>query len=173
MIKHPVSNGEAVSVTFELPASVQATTAAICGDFNQWSPTTHPLVRDADGQLRATVDLPAGRAWRFRYILDGERWENDWAPDAYVPNEFGGDDSVVDLTVVDTSTKRTAVSTQTAGAAKARTARARTAEQATPKSDKPVTEGKTTARKARKEVSPAKPAQGNKSGSSPRSAPKQ
>jgi 1,4-alpha-glucan branching enzyme len=103
MLKQPASNGKAVTVTFELPASVQASTAVICGEFNQWSASAHPLVRAADGRLQTTLDLPAGRAWRFRYVLDGERWENDWAADAYVPNEFGADDSVVDLTEIQVS----------------------------------------------------------------------
>lgn len=26
-----------------------------------------------------------------------ERWENDWAADAYLPNDLGGDDSVIDV----------------------------------------------------------------------------
>ncbi len=47
-----------------------------------------------------TVGLDAGRAYRFRYLLDGQRWDNDWAADAYEPNDFGGDDSVVDLTAL-------------------------------------------------------------------------
>ena len=47
-----------------------------------------------------TVSLDAGRAYRFRYLLDGQRWDNDWAADAYQPNDFGGDDSVVDLTAL-------------------------------------------------------------------------
>ena len=34
----------------------------------------------------------------YRYLVDGERWENDWAADTYAPNDYGGDDSVVDLT---------------------------------------------------------------------------
>jgi 1,4-alpha-glucan branching enzyme len=84
MIKHTISNAGAVSVTFELPASVAATTAVICGEFNDWSPAAHPLRRGGDGRLQATVELPAGRAWRFRYLLDGERWEIDWAPDPKV-----------------------------------------------------------------------------------------
>jgi len=46
------------------------------------------------------VDLDAGRAHRFRYLLDGQRWDNGWAADAYVANDFGGDDSVVDLTAL-------------------------------------------------------------------------
>jgi hypothetical protein len=47
-----------------------------------------------------TVVLDAGRTYRFRYMLDGQRWDNDWAADAYVGNNFGGDDSVVDLTAL-------------------------------------------------------------------------
>ena len=56
--------------------------------------------RDADGGFSVTVGLEAGRAYRFRYLLDGQRWDNDWAADAYQPNDFGGDDSVVDLTAL-------------------------------------------------------------------------
>ena len=48
--------------------------------------------RDAEGGFSVIVDLEAGRAYRFRYLLDGQRWENDWAADAYLPNSFGGDD---------------------------------------------------------------------------------
>jgi hypothetical protein len=39
--------------------------------------------------------LEAGQQYRFRYLVDGERWENDWAADAYLPNAYGGEDSVV------------------------------------------------------------------------------
>ena len=45
-----------------------------------------------------TVTLDSGRRSRYRFLVDGERWENDWAADAYAPNEYGGDDSVVELT---------------------------------------------------------------------------
>jgi hypothetical protein len=38
-----------------------------------------------------------GRRYRFRYLLDGERWANDGAADDYVANDFGVDDSVIDL----------------------------------------------------------------------------
>jgi hypothetical protein len=59
--------------------------------------------RDADGGFSVTVELEVGRAYRFRYLLDGVRWENDWAADAYVPNSYGEDDSVVDLTALATA----------------------------------------------------------------------
>ena len=55
-----------------------------------------------------TVGLDAGRAYRFRYLLDGQRWDNDWAADVYLPNDFGGDDSVVDLTALAEAVPRAA-----------------------------------------------------------------
>ena len=45
-----------------------------------------------------TLDLDAGRTYAYRFWIDGDRWENDWRADAYAPNEFGGDDSILDLT---------------------------------------------------------------------------
>jgi Carbohydrate-binding module 48 (Isoamylase N-terminal domain) len=90
--------GGSVLVTFELPAAAAAASVSVCGDFNDWSPTSHQLTRTDNGSFQATLELPAGRRWRFRYLLDGQRWENDWAADDYLPNGHGGDDSVVDLT---------------------------------------------------------------------------
>ena len=99
MIKSRKAKGRA-SVTFTLEPSVDAQTAAVCGEWNDWSPGADVMRRDAEGGFSLTVDLDAGRAYRFRYLLDGQRWENDWAADAYQPNGFGGDDSVVDLTAL-------------------------------------------------------------------------
>jgi hypothetical protein len=48
-----------------------------------------------DGSFSRTVSLKPGKEFRFRYLLDGERWENDWAADKYVPNVFSTEDSVV------------------------------------------------------------------------------
>lgn len=88
---------DVVRITFELPGSTGARTANLCGDFNDWSPSADPMTPLTDGGFRITVGLAAGRRWRFRYLLDGDRWENDWAADDYEPNAYGGQDSVVDL----------------------------------------------------------------------------
>ena len=78
-----------------------------------------------------TVDLDAGRAYRFRYLLDGQRWDNDWAADAYVANDFGGDDSVVDLTATGEAVPPAARKTPARKEA-VREAPARTAKKAAP-----------------------------------------
>jgi hypothetical protein len=84
-----------VQVTFALPGEVGADTVALCGEFDQWSADGIPLDRGSDGAWRTTVALEPGRSYRFRYLLDGERWENAWDADEYLPNGFGGTDSVI------------------------------------------------------------------------------
>jgi len=99
VIKSRGAKGKA-RVTFTVDPQVGAQTAAVCGEWNDWSAGADIMHRDAEGGFSVTVDLDAGRAYRFRYLLDGQRWDNDWAADAYVRNDFGGDDSVVDLTAL-------------------------------------------------------------------------
>jgi 1,4-alpha-glucan branching enzyme len=84
-------------VTFELPADVGGDTVHLCGEFNEWSTTATPLARRKDGRFSTTLSLPGGRSYRYRFLVDQKRWENDWAADAYVPNVFGTDDSVLHL----------------------------------------------------------------------------
>jgi 1,4-alpha-glucan branching enzyme len=95
VIKESGDGDGMVHVTFELPAEVDARQVALVGDFNSWSTTAHLLERHDGGRYRTTLALEPGRVYRFRYLLDGERWENDWAADDYEPNAFGGEDSVV------------------------------------------------------------------------------
>jgi hypothetical protein len=98
MIKSRGRNGRAL-VTFTLSPAVGASDVAICGEWNDWSADRDVMERGEDG-FAHTVELEAGRSYRFRYLLDGHRWENDWAADSYVPNDHGSDDSVVDLSAV-------------------------------------------------------------------------
>jgi 1,4-alpha-glucan branching enzyme len=94
--KNYTKTGAFCRVTFKLAAELNAETAALCGDFNNWNPDAHPMKRLKGGGFSATVSLPAGQSNRFRYLLDGKHWENDWEADAYAPNKYGTDDSVVE-----------------------------------------------------------------------------
>jgi 1,4-alpha-glucan branching enzyme len=84
-------------VTFELPADVQAESASLCGDFNGWSQDQHRMTRRKDGRFSLTVSLDTERSYRYRFLLDGRRWENDWAADQYVTNMYGTDDSLIQV----------------------------------------------------------------------------
>lgn len=96
LVKQPSSAPGTVNVTFRVPSDVAARTVEVLGDFTGWDPV--PMDPTPDGGFETVIDLRAGAAYRFRYRLDGERWENDWAADGYVPNDYGSDDSLVDLT---------------------------------------------------------------------------
>jgi 1,4-alpha-glucan branching enzyme len=89
-------NGSTVHVTLRRPATNGETDVVVVGDFNDWTPGAHPMTSATAGWT-CTLTLPAGRRYRFRYLLDGQRWENDWAADDYVDNDHGGQDSVIDL----------------------------------------------------------------------------
>ncbi|MBI4699441.1 MAG: PilZ domain-containing protein [Nitrospirae bacterium] len=84
-------------VTFRLPkeAAAEAKFVALVGEFNNWDQIGIPMKRSKNGDFTVTLDLAAGREYRFKYLIDGTRWENDWKADKYIPNEFGIDDSVV------------------------------------------------------------------------------
>jgi hypothetical protein len=84
-----------VVVIFTLPAAVPAESVALCGDFNDWSADATPLELGSDGYWRVAVALQPGRSYRYRYLINGKRWENAWDADGYVPNAYGGTDSVV------------------------------------------------------------------------------
>jgi 1,4-alpha-glucan branching enzyme len=89
----------ACKVTFTLPkdAVPEASTVCLMGEFNNWAQDSHPLKRQKNGDFVVTVELEKGRSYRFRYIIDGWKFENDWAADRYEPNPYGGEDSVVDV----------------------------------------------------------------------------
>jgi 1,4-alpha-glucan branching enzyme len=67
----------------------------IVGDFNKWDTKATPLKRMRNGDFSVTLELEKGREYRFRYLIDNVKWENDWHADKYLPNAFGCDDSVV------------------------------------------------------------------------------
>ena len=95
--KSYTTTGRSCRVTFELPSELNAQTACLCGDFNQWDRNSHPMKRGKDGSFTLTISLKPKQYYRFRYLLDGERWENDGAADSYIANPFGSEDSVVEV----------------------------------------------------------------------------
>ena len=87
--------GSSCRVTFDLPAEVNASTVSLCGEFNEWDASAQQMKRGKQGGFSTRISLPSGQTYRFRYLLDGQRWENDWAADGYVPNSFGTEDSLL------------------------------------------------------------------------------
>jgi 1,4-alpha-glucan branching enzyme len=99
--KVPIKEKGLVRVAFELPSTVWAERVNLVGEFNDWDTLSTPMTRErADVNWKVSVELETGRRYRFRYLVDGKEWLNDWHADDFVENPYGSDDSVIDLTEV-------------------------------------------------------------------------
>ncbi len=84
-------------VTFKVPAEMapNASKVFVVGDFNDWDKKGQALKPLKNGSFSATLDLEQGREYQFRYLIDGQNWENDDEADKYVHSPFGTQNSVV------------------------------------------------------------------------------
>lgn len=83
-----------VRIVFELPSCIWADRIFLTGDFNDWRQDDIRLQQDRNGVWQASIDLPMGRTYQFRYLIDGQ-WRTDSHADGYATNEFGTENSVV------------------------------------------------------------------------------
>lgn len=67
---------------------------SLVGEFNGWKPLTMRYVKK-DKVFRTRVRLPKNAEFHFRYLINQQEWDNDFAADAYYPNQFGSDNSIV------------------------------------------------------------------------------
>jgi len=99
MEKHYLKSRPTCKVTFRLPGDgvLAAESVTVAGEFNNWDIRATPMKRQKNGDFIVVLELERGREYRFRYCIDGDRWENDRHADRYKPNPYGGHDSVVVL----------------------------------------------------------------------------
>jgi 1,4-alpha-glucan branching enzyme len=83
-----------VTFTYPRQAAASINTAHVVGDFNDWNTAASPMKKLKNGSFAITLTLARAREYQFRYLLDHQRWDNDWAADKYLPNEHGGENSV-------------------------------------------------------------------------------
>ena len=91
-------------VIFILPKRIgkNAKKAHVLGEFNNWSHSATPMKKFKDGTFVATIELPIGREYQFRYLLDNKVWINDLDADRFVPTPFGDSENCVLTTYDDT-----------------------------------------------------------------------
>lgn len=80
-------------VTFELEHQGAAEVELVCSA-NQWDPV--PMRRTKGGVFRTTLRLPVDARAEYRFRVDGQLWVDDPQADAYVANEFGSTNCVID-----------------------------------------------------------------------------
>ena len=85
---------EECEVTFEY-AGTEANDVALVGEFNDWYPLSMKKAKKKGSPFRIKIRLPKNGNYQFRYILDQQEWVNEESADAFWPNEFGEENSVV------------------------------------------------------------------------------
>ena len=63
-------------VVFELPNDLWADRIYLVGDFNNWNPRDTTLNQNRNGTWQTMLDLPSGRSYQFRYLINGD-WYTD------------------------------------------------------------------------------------------------
>ncbi|MBX2858736.1 MAG: isoamylase early set domain-containing protein [Cellvibrionaceae bacterium] len=74
-------------VKFIAPDPIVTGAKSIClaGDFNGWDLNVTKLRKQRDGSYATTLDLAPGAEYGYRFVIDGQRWENDYSADKYKP----------------------------------------------------------------------------------------
>ena len=91
-------------VTFQLPKIIgkNIESAQVVGEFNNWTRCATPMKKLKNGNFFATIELPIGREYQFRYLLDNNIWVNDSDADGFVLTPFGDSENCVLTTYDDT-----------------------------------------------------------------------
>ncbi|QBY03644.1 1,4-alpha-glucan branching protein [Thalassotalea sp. HSM 43] len=84
-------------ITFDF-AREDVTSVELYADFNDWQPIAMKFVKSSNS-FKTKVRLPKDSEYQFRYLLNGQEWENDYKADCYLANDFGSDNSIVSTTV--------------------------------------------------------------------------
>ncbi len=80
-----------VPITYRDP---KASSVAVVGSFNGWSPKANILRRGADGLWRTEIRLRPG-SFQYKLVVDGTRWIADPANSSRVSDGFGAVNSVL------------------------------------------------------------------------------
>ncbi|MGB9690558.1 MAG: alpha/beta hydrolase-fold protein [Candidatus Sumerlaeaceae bacterium] len=72
-----------------------ATTVTLTGDFCKWETNAIPMEKQQDGSYSVKVSLPEG-IYLYKFVVDGgKRWFEDPKNPHYVPDGFGGRNSIL------------------------------------------------------------------------------
>lgn len=63
------------AVTFEY-FDPSAKVVTLVGDFNKWDKEARPLKRDSGGLWKVSIKLEPG-TYQYKFVVNGDRWEED------------------------------------------------------------------------------------------------
>ena len=66
----------------------------LVAEFTNWQPLAMKFNKKEQA-FKLKTRLPVDQQFHFRYLINGDTWDNDHHADAYVANSFGSENSVV------------------------------------------------------------------------------
>ncbi len=89
--------GELYRVTLRFRPPVPAQQVTVAGTFNQWNPNAQPMAdEDGDGVYEVSLLLAPG-VYQYKFVVNGNQWFEDPQALSYVPDGFGGRNSVLQV----------------------------------------------------------------------------
>jgi 1,4-alpha-glucan branching enzyme len=88
---------QVAKVTFSLADSDADQRVSVVGDFNGWDPLVNPLEVDGSGRRSASVELPVGASYHFKFLADDGAWFCDPDVAECELNEYGELNSLLQL----------------------------------------------------------------------------
>ena len=84
-------------VTFVLSKEIAngAKKVVLVGDFNEWDSKGIKMTKKKDGSFSKQLNLPVGKEFAYRYLIDGKKWENDGEADYYVSSPISNEENGV------------------------------------------------------------------------------
>ena len=99
--KQYIKSRDTYKVTFRLAKHEQPdyeiNSVNLVADFNDWRFSDTPMEELKNGDYKIIVELEARKKYEFRYLLNGEKWYNEWEADEYIMGDFGKDNCVIEL----------------------------------------------------------------------------
>ena len=78
--------------------SDDASKVDLVADFTNWQPVAM-VFNKKEKAFKTKLRLPKNEEFQFRYLINGDEWENDYQADKYLANHFGTDNSVISTRV--------------------------------------------------------------------------
>jgi hypothetical protein len=72
--KRKTERGDRPLISFEIPGSLWVERIHVVGDLYDWDRASLPFRLTRQGNWQIEIELDSGREYRFRYLVDGERW---------------------------------------------------------------------------------------------------
>lgn len=113
--KSYVKSRDLYKVTFEVPTEKigKGREVRVLSTFNDWNWENGLVLKPGKASYKATAELSSGD-YQFRYLIDGQEWENDEAAEHYTASGFGTENSCFTLEAVAKPTKKAAPKTKKA-----------------------------------------------------------